>query len=385
MVVGAEIAQNVSKATLDQAREYFCRDVKELRQYFNIRTFTHHGGNIYNLKVKPPDELDVIGVDRTESPALWKPIRSMFSDGGFVSRPSTFRRKVEDLTPGLHFFRNHPFKYGNYTAPVDVPPRFAKDFPRAGLPQDNIIHEWREHELNKEMKWIRQRQASRSSVRLSYLRLEKPISGRFKPFFQVEARVIALRQRRRSTFLRLYPWVEGDPRVFWWRMLDAWTPTSGMLLNVGALPPDQKDEHTAFLSAGVLVKDVDIDPARLPDYVFDISDAPDSLNNSFSGIMLFGLPYFASPSKAVAACARLTAPGGTGLFGFVADTHPARGSLWHPGKRHLWRRGKEPLKKIGLKENLWSFDETGLPDLFLSWSQIHFEFMGHYWFVVAKK
>ena len=194
-----------------------------------------------------------------------------------------------------------------------------------------------------------------------------------------------LRKRRRPTFLRLYPWSEGDPRVFWWRMLDAWAPKSGEILNVGALPPDQKDEHENFLSTGVVVKDVDIDSGRMPDFVFDICEAPESFNDRFAGIMLFGLPYFAYPSKAVATCARLTKSGGVGLFGFVADTHPARGSLWHPKSRHLWRKEKEPLTNIGLKANLWAFDQESLSELFKSWGGFEFEFMGHYWFVVARK
>jgi hypothetical protein len=168
-------------------------------------------------------------------------------------------------------------------------------------------------------------------------------------------------------------------------MLEAWAPQSGEMLNVGALPPDQKDEHDKFLSSDVVVRDVDIDSARLPDFCFDICDAPESLNGRFAGTMLFGLPYFASPSLAVAACERFTMPGGVGLFGFVADTHPSRGSLWHPKSRHLWRKEKEPLTDIGLKGNLWAFDQAALPELFQSWVKFKAEFMGHYWFVVAKK
>ena len=380
---------------LERAVQIFQRDVTELRQHFNIRTFTHHGGNVYNLKVAPPADLNLTGVDRTYSPDLWKSISSMFSDGGFISRPSTLQGKIQSLInsvgsqhphAGLHFFRNHPFKYGNYSPPVDAIPRFLDDFPKAGLPQkDKSALARRKNELEKEARWLHQRQKSRSKHRLSYLRLEKPISSHFKPFSQVESRVVQLRNRRRQTFLRLYPWSEGDPRVFWWRMLEAWAPQSGELLNVGALPPDQKDEHNRFLSPDVLIKDADIDAGRFPDFLFDICKAPASFDNRFAGTMLFGLPYFASPSKAVAACARLTKPGGVGLFGFVADTHPARGSVWHPRNRHLWRKAIEPLTDIGLKANLWAFDQESLSELFQSWNCFKFEIMGHYWFVRAQK
>jgi hypothetical protein len=73
------------------------------------------------------------------------------------------------------------------------------------------------------------------------------------------------------------------------------------------------------------------------------------------------------------------------LFGFAADTNPARGSLWHPANRHLWRQDKEPLQDLGLKGNLWAFDRDGALDLFEPWDQFRLEFMNHYWFVVAQK
>jgi len=371
--------------SLREAVAIFERDVDDLRKYFSIRSFTHHGGNVHNLKIAPPQTLDITGVDRALAPDLWRPIRTMFSDGGFVSRPTTLRQKIKSLTPGLHFFRNHPFKYGNYVPPVDTPPRFQDDFQRAGLENDQPALKWRKQDLDKEARWLKQRNATRSKVRLAYLRVEKPISSRFKPYSKVEARVTELRKHRGPAFMRLYPWSEGDPRVFWWRMLEAWAPKSGELLNVGVLSPDEKFEHTAFLSPGVVVRDVDINKVGEPDYLFDICDAPDSLNNTFAGTMLFRLPYFASPSAAVAACARITMPSGTGLFGFEADNHPVRGSLWHPKSRCLWRKEKEPLTNTGGNRKLWAFDEAGLQGLFHSWDQIKFEFMGHYWFVVAHK
>jgi hypothetical protein len=396
--VMADNPREPDASDLQKARDIFERDVRALREYFNVRTYTHHGGNVYNLKVDSPPGLNITGVDRANSPELWKSIKSMFSDGGFVSRPCTLKQKVHTLhststvstsstssTSNIHFLRNHPFKYGNYTPPADALPRFTKDFPKAGLDaNDSSVLDLRSQELVKERRWLQQRQKTRTTQRLAYLRLEKPISSRFKPYTEVQARVEELRKRRRASFLRLYPWAQGDPRVFWWRMLDAWAPKGGELLNVGALPPDQKDEHDRFLSPDVVVKDVDIDPGRSPDFTFDICNAPQSMNGRFSGVMLFGLPYFASPSMAVAACARLTRLGGVGVFGFVADTHPARGSVWHPSARHLWRKEKEPLENIGLKANLWAFDQDSLVDLFRSWKEYQFEFMGHYWFVVAK-
>jgi hypothetical protein len=387
---------NPGEAYLATAAKIFRQDVCDLRNYFNIRTFTHHGGNVYNLKVDPPADLNIIGVDRANTPELWKSIRSMFSDGGFVSRPCTLKQKIHTLlssstssttsTTHLHFFRNHPFKYGNYISPVDVLPRFVQEFPKAGLNStDKAMLDLRMQEFDREVKWLEQRQKTRTTQRLAYHRLDKPISSRFRPYAEIQTKVEELRKRRRASFLRLYPWPEGDPRVFWWRMLEAWAPKSGELINVGALPPNQKDEHDRFLSPDAVVKDVDIDSARSPEFVFDICDAPQSMNARFSGLMLLGLPYFASPNKAVEACERLIQQEGVGLFGFVADTHPAWGSVWHPKTRHLWRKDKEPLDNIGLKANLWAFDQAGVMDLFQSWKECQYEFMGHYWFVVAKR
>jgi hypothetical protein len=168
-------------------------------------------------------------------------------------------------------------------------------------------------------------------------------------------------------------------------MLDAWVPKTGTVLNVGSLPPDQKSEINAFLASSVIVSDLDIDADRHPTFLADVTEAPEALDCYFDAILLFGLPYFAAPSRAIAATYRLAKPGGIGLFGFAADTNPTRGSLWHPRDRHLWRQQREPLGNLGLKGNLWAFDDEGLPELFKSWDEVQFEFMNHYWFAVAHK
>jgi hypothetical protein len=352
------------EALLQRGREVFAADVRELRRHFEIRTFTHHGGNVFNNRLGSP-VAGLAGVDRPVSPALWRQVKSAFSDGGFVSRPGTLREKVRGLDPGLHFFRNHPFKYANYEAPHDVGPRGSSDA-----------------DVHKERRWLEQRQSTRASVRAAYPRLSTPVSERFRPWADVRESVGKLRARRSASFTRLYPSAEHDPRVFWWRMLDAWVPKRGEVLNVGALPPDQKDENAAFLGPQVVVREMDIDAARQPDYLGDIVEAPPEMNARFDAVLLFGLPYFARPSAAVEACLRLTRPGGVALFGFGADTHPARGALWHRARRPVWRRDAEPLREIGLKANLWSFDAEAVDRLF---SGARKEFMGHYWFVVCEK
>lgn len=361
----AEIAYD--ERLMARGREIFADDVSELRRHLEVRTFTHHGGNVYNHRLASP-LAGITGVDRPVSPHLWRDVRSRFSDGGFLSHPGSLRQKVRSLGPGLHFFRNHPFKYANYEAPYDVGPRGSSTA-----------------ELEKERRWLEQRRGTRSSVRTSHARLDTPVSQRFRPWPEIREAVTRLRARRAASFMRLYPSAEHDPRVFWWRMLEAWGPREGELLNVGALPPGQKDENAPFLAPGVVMREMDIDAARRPDFLCDVAEAPREMDGRFAAVMLFGLPYFARPSAAVEACLRLTRPGGVALFGFAADTHPARGGVWHRGARPVWRRGAEPLRGIGLKAKLWSFDGAAVDELFRAAGRVHKEFMSHYWFVVCEK
>jgi len=371
---------------LQEAQNRFRADVQILRREFNIRSFTHHGGNVLNLKTPVPDDLDLVCVDKPFNPDLWKIIRSAFSDGGFFSRPCSLREKVETLTTGIHFFRCHPVKYGNFTPPFDIPPLDPKDAVKRGYPDDMETARLIEKEVRKQNRWLYFRDKYRIKQRLNCSSPDKPISSGFEPFSVVRSRAEAFRNQRREHFLREYPWIEGDPRVFWWRMLETYGPKDGEVLNVGALPPQQCEETTAFLGHGIKVLEMDIDVNREPDLVCDITQAPEDQNGRFSGTFLFGLPYFHSPSLAIEACSRLTRPGGVGLFGMAAAyTHPFRGGLWKPETRPVWRKELEPLQNIGLKGLLWSFDQECIEALFVPWDNVQIEFFSHYWFVVCRK
>lgn len=374
-----------SPEILQMAAERFEKDVHELRQWFNIRTFTHHGGNVFNKYTPVPDTLDIVCVDRAFNKPLWQSIRSAFSDGGFMSRPCSLRQKINTLTPGLHFFRSHPAKYGNYTPPFDIPPLDIQDAVKAGCEPTEILVNQVKQGIEKQSLWLKLRDQHRLTRRLSYASLDKPLSRHFRPFSEIQDLAQKFRSRRRPQFLREYPWLMGDPRVFWWRLLHTYAPAKGEVLNVGALPPEQRDETTEFLSKKTTVLEMDIDPKREPHILGDITDPPSGLEYRFAGVFLFGLPYIHSPGKAIEVCARLTAPGGVGLFGFSADTHPLRGALWRPETRPIWRRDKEPLQNMGLRGNLWSFDQAGLLDLFSPWDEVMIEFFNHYWFAVCHR
>src|SRR3990172_1431767 len=292
-----------SYEVLNQAKEYFMQDVCYLRQWFNIKTFTHHGGNAYNNRTPTPSDLDIVCVDKQFNKLLWKPIESSFSDGGFISRPCSLREKVDNLKPGLHFFRNHPFKYANYTTPFDAPPLLREDAEKAGYVDFRGLIEQITCERKKQSLWLELRDKYVTTHRLSYASIEKPISQKFRPFSEIHELVKNFRSLRSLNFSREYPWTQGDPRVFWWRMLDSFAPKEGVLINVEGLPPDQRDETTVFVASNVRVLDVDIDPAEQPHILCDITNPPPELYNQFTGTSLFELSYFHSPSKVIESCA----------------------------------------------------------------------------------
>jgi len=132
------------------------------------------------------------------------------------------------------------------------------------------------------------------------------------------------------------------------------------------------------------VLEMDIDPARKPDVLADITNPPREMLGSFNCVLLFGLTIIHCPSRAVDACRALTKPGGVTLFGFAADTHPVRGGLWDPVMRPVWSRDREPLGNIGLKGHMWSFTEDSIAGLFKYWGEYEFEFFSNMFYVVAR-
>jgi len=375
-----------SESTLSKASKLFKEDVEILRKFFTIRTFTNHGGNLYNNRVKPLESSNIIPVDKPLNPELWSNIRSMFSDGAFTARPTNLKSHIENLVKGRHFLRIHPFKYANYSKPFDAP-CLEKNKPKNKdlAIEINVDDELVDIELNKQKRWWNQRILLRGATRLSYASQNKPISSNFSDYKKIQHHVENFRGSRGESFLKQYSWSFGDPRVFWWRMLSSFIPEKSRILNIGALPPGQKHELTSFLPKNSQLTDMDIDSERKPDLLADITKPPADLYGQFDVVLLFGLPYVSSPGVAVDNCYKFLKPNGIALFGFAADTHPFRGGRWQPLKRPTWARTKEPLSNIGLKGKLWSFNEDELPSLFQDWRQWKYEFMMHYWFAVGEK
>ena len=366
-----------------EASKRFRDDVKRLNEMFDIRTYTNHGGNVLNRRLDPPAEADVVCVDRTNT-ELWQPIRSMFSDGGFAARPGPLHERVELEKPGVHFFRIHPVKYANFSEPWDFPPLVLEDAVARGIEPTPQLKAWITTETQKQEAWLQHREKYRLGKRVSRASPDKPLSRRFAPLSEVQA-IDRHYRKRQQFFVREYPAIDGDPRVFWWRMLHAFGPKEGDVLNVGALPPNRRAETTDFLSQAVRVLEMDIDADREPHILGDVTEPPAQQHSKFAGVLLFGLGCIHSPSKAVEACHKLASNVGVGLFGFPDDSHPLRGAMWRPQDRFNWRREREPLHDIGLRRNLWSFERECLSELFDPWQEVTIENFCHYWFVVCRK
>lgn len=367
---------------LEAAERVFRQDIDDLRQMVDIPVFTHHGGNVVNAKMNVPPIRGLRGVDRSTSPELWRGLASMFSDGGFLSRPRCLLDHVQSLKSGRHFLRLHPFKYGNYGGEGDLADR--RRVPAQRL-QDCFAHE-PEYDIKlsaHEQNWLDQRFAQRDYVRVNRTKYVRPISDMFEDQLGDSA-IQTLRQSREPRFRGEYPWAGGDPRVFWWRMVRANTIDGGRYLNVGALPQSQKDQGKGFLPTNAEMEDLDIDSDRAPKITGDIVSVAHLFEKVFDGVFLFGLPYFEDPHSAVSASRLVVKPSGVGLFGFPATTHKTRGALWNPHSRPAWRREGSVLRSPSWATELWSFENPEESGLFTAWSAFDVEFHSHYWFVVAR-
>jgi len=366
-----------------QAQKGMHDDVVELRKNFNIRTLTHHGGNLYNNRVEIPEDLDIVCVDKSFSPELWRDLKSSFSDGGFLARPMPLSDFTSLANKDSIFLRCHPLKYGNFPDGLDVKPLVSMEqahhtvsTSESGL---SVLSD-----LEKQKFWIDSRSMSRSGASLGYASTNKPLSSKFISSDSIEKSIEMLRARRRPDFIRQYPWVDGDPRVMWWRLLSSHT-RKGRFLNVGAMPPDQRDETWAFIEEGSEIIELDIEPKREPDILADFCADDIPLDNK---VDLNGLPYFSDPEKAVRNAYRILNASGTLLIGAAADSHPERGGMFRPHDRPTWRMEDKSKQgeSLSLITKLWSFSDRSIADLESVWGgDWSAEFINNYWFVVARK
>ncbi len=375
-LVGASPMPAYSPELLSRAWDLFHQETAELARHFDLRTFTHHGGNVLNLAMGAGADTGaasgLVCVDKAFSPHLWSAIATMWSDGGFQSRPLPLLEKCNTIDNRLHFIRNHPLKYGNFPSGIDIP---VIEPATGGQPTPA--------ELARQTTWFSLRHVARDGFPLSNDSPDKPISSRFGEESVALEKINLLRADRGKSFSTDYPWPLGDPRVFWWRFLDACAPRTGTALNVGALPPAQRREHEVWLSPDLKVIEVDTDPARQPDILGDIVTLAPSHDGQYDAVFLFGLPYFGDPKSAVHRTYKLLKPGGIALIGFCADTHPKRGGVWLPETRPVWRDGMICAETMTLKTKLWSFSPDSFQELLrdIPCAACELESANHYWFV----
>lgn len=376
---------------LVKAQEMMRQEIKDLRAHLDIRTLTHHGGNVMNRSVPVPNDIDIVPVDRPDSEHLWKQVSDTFSDGGFTSRPVPLSDWVarQERNIGIRFMRCHPVKYGNYNSKLDVPPltQTPVEIPELSEVRTKINARNDLTPLERQVAWLSLRSASRSGTALAELDFSKPLSRKFVRTTETAAKVEAFRARRRSSFLRQYPWVDGDPRVIWWYMLSSFCP-AGRLLNVGAMPTDQKDETYAFVPSGCQILEMDIDRGREPDILGDFCARDYVALEQFDAVLLNGLPYFSDPKRAIENAFSSLRSKGVLLVGAAGATHPERGGLYCPDTRPIWRAGQtsSPGESLSLLTTLWSFDRRSVEQLMDGWDgHYEAEAMAHYWFVFAVK
>lgn len=389
-LVGHNKISKFNAELLSEATTVMSDEIEQMRKYLTIRTMTHHGGNTLNYTVPIPQESEIICVDKNFSPEMWTEVDRAFSDGGFTSRPTSLQEFVRQATANdrMLFMRCHPIKYGNYPEGIDAPQITQST---AGVPRaDELISRIQKGEvlnnIEKQTAWLSNRSESRGGVQLGYATIDKPLSSQFVCSDDIKTKIKALRARRRPGFLRQYPWADGDPRVIWWRILATFC-REGEVLNVGAMPPEQKDETVAFLKPNSNLLEVDIDPDREPDIVADFCSPSRCVDTAFSCVLLNGLPYFSDPKAAVMNTMQYLQTGGSLLIGAAAASHPERGGLFRPTDRPIWRLGNKEKdgESLSLKTTLWSFDDKSIDQLMSGWSgSWKAEFMSHYWFIVAE-
>lgn len=370
----------LERERMELGRSMFADDVDALRRHFDVRTFTHHGGNSPNHRIEPPGGLDIVCVDKPAAPALWRAVRSMFSDGGFLARPTSLRRYIEELPPGLHFLRNHPLKYANFMRPFDVPPLSCEAARRAGYEVTPALAQQIAEGQTKQRSWLADRNRKLFGRRLSYPRLDRPLSGRFRSDHDLSRQVDMLTDRD-SAHASRFPWPNGNPERFWWRMIASLACASRRILTVGCSTATEREVLQTLV------------PNAEPSEAMDRSTAPhggrgSTLAQEHDVAILWNIDQALSPTTLPLDCLRRVRSKGLLLLRLPSDTHRQLGGLFHPRHRPVWRPGAAlPALPEGAREPsaTWSFDAEAIQTLVLGWPPVEVEFFAHYWFIACRK
>lgn len=387
-LAGYDYERSLDPDLIAQASDQVACDVEELRRHFTIRTLTHHGGNVTNYRVPVPDDLGIRCVDRNFAPDLWEPLKVMFSDGGFLSRPCPLGDFADFAAGRSAFLRIHPVKYGNYEDACDLPPL---DSPKSMLPPSEHDVSAPTGPLEKQVVWLRERARSQEGVRLGFSSPCKPISRHFASDGQVASAVGRLREDATEHEQRTYPWGLGDPRAFWWRFVQSQC-TRGRVLCVGASGIARRGSSTGFLPEGVAYEELgsgEATAAVLRNFarLSDVAPNTEPKRRDYAHVLLPHLELFSDPAAAMENAAGCLAPGGSILCSALGASDPEQGGWYRPEDRPLWRLDPEDelAKVFDPTARMWSFDRWSLKDLLLEWTGPNsWECFQHRWFILVR-
>jgi hypothetical protein len=367
---------SVDKNIIAQACEDMQKEISKMQAHLDIRTMTHHGGNVLNYTVPIPEESNIVCVDRTVSPGLWERVNRSFSDGSFTTRPTSLKTFVENASEKdtLLFMRCHPLKYGNYPDALDVAqlPKEKTDLVNYSLLYKKIKDGKKLSDTEKQTVWLLNRKKTRGGEQLNYISLDRPISSRLKDDDKTNKLISNMCSNQGFEHWNMYPWIGGNPRAFWWKCLSSFS-RDDRVLRVGNACQESADEVKPLLNG-----DLNSFELGKPSAI--------CVDSTYGTILYDGLHHFLNPDLAIAQAAQHIAPNGCLLICGVAATHPEFGGLFCPSTNPIWSPHKEKYEVDCYLPTTtpWSFDQTSIEQLMSDWKgPKYFECISHHWFIYA--
>ena len=369
--------ESFNKNIISQACEDMQKEITKMQTYLDVRTMTHHGGNVLNNTVPIPTGANITCVDRNFAPSLWGPVNRAFSDGGFTSRPTNLKTFVDNASEKdtLLFMRCHPLKYGNYPDALDVAPlpikrTFRVDYSLLDKKKKNGGE--RLSTMEKQTVWLLNRKKTRGGEQLNQVSLDKPITTLLKEDNKTNKLISKMWGNRIFEQQNMFPWMGGNPRAFWWKCLSSFSG-DGRVFCVGCGCQESSDEAKCFLNG------------ELDSFELGESDAV-SADSTYETILFDGLHHFLNPDQAIVQASQHIAHNGCLLICGIASTHPEFGGLFSPVTSPIWSppKEKQEVDRYLPTTTPWSFDQTSIEQFMSGWKgSWYFECVSHHWFIYA--
>jgi len=368
--------ESFDKNIISKACEDVRKEITNMQTYLDVRTMTHHGGNVLNHTVPIPADANISCVDRNFAQSLWSQVNRAFSDGSFTSRPTNLKTFVDSASEKdtLLFMRCHPLKYGNYPDALDVAPLPIKCIARVdySLPGKKKNGGEQLSTMEKQTVWLLNRKKTRRGEQLNYVSLDKPITTLLKEDHKTNKLISNMWGKRNFEQQNMFPWMGGNPRAFWWKCLSSFS-RDGRVFCVGRGCQESSDEAKCFLNG------------ELDSFELMGSDA-DCPSFNYETILFDGLHNFLNPDQAIVQASKHIAHNGCLLICGIASTHAELGGLFSPATSPIWSPPKEK-QEVGCylpTTTPWSFDQTSIEQFMLGWrGSWYFECVSHHWFIYA--